>query len=221
MAIIGEAAQHDYFLGEMEAARLAMSSSMSAPISGFTACWWRAGRNRPALSPSNPTRAIYDQFRANLLINGVTGAIRSKPTGWRSATAQASPSGWRPPPRPASPGSTRTIRRRSNCPGGAGWTNFCRCRRQSDLHQDRHRGLMSWRALTGMAGLLRANRCISWCRSNASAERLGQVLSFLGQAGFTRQHGDRERPVLPRISELIAPVISFPRTRNQRFLSTD
>jgi FkbM family methyltransferase len=176
-----ETAQHDYFLGEMDRRGCDLFIDVGANI-GLYSVLVAQRPNPPRIVAFEPDPRNYDQFRANLLINGVTSAVETH----RLAVSNRSSVAFRM----ASPTSTGESRVDPNDPAAvelpavrldeflplSGKAIFIKI--DIEGHE--------LTALAGMAGLLSANRC--FLQVECFAERLGQVTSFLNQAGFTRRH---------------------------------
>jgi FkbM family methyltransferase len=176
-----ETAQHDYFVGEMERRGCDVFIDVGANIGLYSVLVARRPKP-PRIVAFEPDPRNYDQFRANLLINGVTAAVETH----RLAVSNRSSVAFRL----ASATSTGESRVDPNDPEAVELPAV----RLDEFLPLTGRAIFikidieghELAALTGMAGLLRANRC--FLQVECFAERLGQVMSFLGQAGFTRQH---------------------------------
>ena len=176
-----EAAQHGYFLAQMDRRGCDVFIDVGANI-GLYSVLVAKRPNPPRIVAFEPDPRNYDQFRANLLINGVTAAVETH----RLAVSNRSSVAFRM----ASATSTGESRVDPGDPGAV---------ELPAVRLDEFMPLLErvifikidiegheLAALTGMAGLLRTNRC--FLQVECFAERLGQVTAFLGQAGFTRQH---------------------------------
>jgi len=176
-----ETAQHDYLLGEMDRRGCDVFIDVGANIGLYSVLVARRP-SPPRIVAFEPDPRNYDQFRANLLINGVTASVETH----RLAVSNRSSVAFRM----ASATSTGESRVDPNDPDAVelpavrldefmpltGKTVFIKI--DIEGHE--------LAALTGMAGLLRANRC--FLQVECFAERLGQVMAFMGQAGFARRH---------------------------------
>jgi FkbM family methyltransferase len=176
-----ETAQHDYFLGEMDRRGCGVFIDVGANIGLYSVLVARRPKP-PRIVAFEPDPRNYDQFRANLLINGVTAAVETHRLAVSNRASVAF--------RMASATSTGESRVDPTDPDAVELPavrldEFLPLTGQAVFIKIDIEG-HELAALTGMAGLLRANRC--FLQVECFAERLGQVTSFLSRAGFTRQH---------------------------------
>ncbi len=176
-----ETAQHDYFLGEMDRRGCDVFIDVGANIGLYSVLVARRPQP-PRIVAFEPDPRNYDQFRANLLINGVTAAVETHrlavsnraSVAFRMASATSTGESRVDPTDPEAVGLP-AVRLDEFLPL-SGKTIFIKI--DIEGHE--------LAALTGMAGLLRANRC--FLQVECFAERLGQVTAFLNQTGLTRRH---------------------------------
>ena len=176
-----ETAQHDYFLGEMNRRGCDVFIDVGANIGLYSVL--AALKDRPPrIIAFEPDPRNYDQLRANLLINNVSAAVETHRLAVSNRASVAF--------RMASATSTGESRVDAADPDAialpavkldeflplTGTTIFIKI--DIEGHE--------LDALTGMTGLLRANRC--FLQVECFAERLGQVTAFLTHTGLTRQH---------------------------------
>ncbi len=176
-----ETAQHDYFLVEMDRRGCDVFIDVGANIGLYSVLVARRPQP-PRIVAFEPDPRNYDQFRANLLINGVTAAVETH----RLAVSNRSTVAFRM----ASATSTGESRVDAGDPDAiqlpaVRLDEFLPLSGQAIFIKIDIEG-HELDALTGMAGLLRANRC--FLQVECFAERLSQVTAFLDQAGFTRRH---------------------------------
>ncbi len=176
-----ETAQHDYFLGEMDRRGCDVFIDVGANIGLYSVLVGHRPKP-PRIVAFEPDPRNYDQFRANLLINGLTARVETHRLAVSNRASVAF--------RMASATSTGESRVDAADPDAIalpavkldeflplnGATIFIKI--DIEGHE--------LDALTGMAGLLRANRC--FLQVECFADRLSQVTAFLNQTGLTRRH---------------------------------
>jgi FkbM family methyltransferase len=176
-----ETAQHDYFLDEMDRRGCDVFIDVGANIGLYSVLV--AGRpTPPRIVAFEPDPRNYDQFRANLLINGVTSkvqthrlAVSNRASVAFSMASATSTGESRVDPADPDAIALPAVKLDEFLPL-SGQTIFIKI--DIEGHE--------LDALTGMAALLRNNRC--FLQVECFAERLGQVTAFLNQTALTRCH---------------------------------
>jgi len=176
-----ETAQHDYFLGEMERRGCDVFIDVGANIGLYSVLVARTSKP-PRIVAFEPDPRNYDQFRANLLINGVTAKVETHRLAVSNRASVAF--------RMASASSTGESRVDATDPTAVQLPavkldEFLPLNNNTVFIKIDIEG-HELDALTGMAGLLRVNRC--FLQVECFAERLTQVTAFLTGAGFTGCH---------------------------------